>query len=79
MDLSQPLLCRYQVVNILMGNADKARALVKSVIPKLSERSSSCKKGCQTALDTAFITAPEARDPKVIRRLGPLLERALGS
>jgi len=68
-----------QVVGMLLDNADKASALVKSVIPKLSKRSSSCKRGCHTALDTAFITAPEARDPKVIRSLGPLLKRVLGS
>src|SRR3546814_2745749 len=51
------------VVRTLFDNADKARALVRQVVPRLSGRHGSCAQGCHHALDAALITAPEARDP----------------
>ncbi len=51
-----------QVIQTLMANADKAKALVKDVVPLLSQRQAACAKGCHTSLDSAIITAPEARD-----------------
>ncbi|MSO98910.1 MAG: S-methyl-5'-thioadenosine phosphorylase [Rhodospirillaceae bacterium] len=66
-----------QVIGTLMANADKARALVKALIPRLSQRPAGCEKGCHTALDTAMITAPTARDPAMIAKLGPIVSRVL--
>ncbi len=66
-----------QIVGVLMANADKARALVKHVIPLLSGHAGPCHAGCQTALDTALITAPEARDPAVLARLDAVAGRVL--
>jgi len=66
-----------QIVGVLLANADKARALVKHVIPLLSGHEGPCHAGCQTALDTALITAPEARDPKVLARLDAVAGRVL--
>ncbi len=66
------------VIKVLMENADKARALVKQVVPLLSGRAASCDKGCHHALDNALITAPEARDPDVAARLDAVAGRVLG-
>ena len=65
------------VVKVLLGNADKARALVKKVAPKLHARTKSCSAGCHTALDNAIITAPAARDPGVVKRLDAVAGRVL--
>jgi len=64
-----------QVVRVLHDNAEKARALVRAVVPKLAGRRGFCPQGCHTALDTALITAPEHRDPQVLARLDAVLAR----
>jgi len=65
------------VIRLLMANAEKGRILVKELAPRLANRTESCHAGCQTALDTALITAPEARDPTVMARLDAVAERVL--
>ncbi len=65
------------VIRVLTENADRARALVKAVIPALAARTTVCEKGCETALDASLITAPEARDPAVVGKLQPIIARAL--
>jgi 5'-methylthioadenosine phosphorylase len=65
------------VVKVLLANADRARALVKQVVPLLAERPSVCPAGCDRALDHAIITAPEARDPAVLAQLDAVAGRAL--
>jgi 5'-methylthioadenosine phosphorylase len=65
------------VIKVLLANADHARALVRQVAPKLHARSTSCPSGCHTALDTAIITAPPARDPLMIRKLDAVAGRVL--
>jgi len=67
------------VIKIVHENADKARALIKSVVPKLSGRDQSCEAGCHTALEYAIITAPEARDPDTVARLDAVAHRVLGA
>jgi len=66
------------IIEVLMGNADKARSLVKQVAPKLSGRTDSCADGCHTALETAIITAPDARDPAMVEKLSAVAGRVLG-
>ena len=66
------------IIQVLMSNADKARALVKAVTPKLTGRDESCSAGCHTALETAIITAPDARDPEMIKKLDAVAGRVLG-
>ncbi|ADO69110.1 S-methyl-5'-thioadenosine phosphorylase [Stigmatella aurantiaca] len=63
-----------QIIEVLHGNAGLARALVKRVAPLLTGHSGPCRHGCQTALDTAIITAPDARDPALL----PLLDAVAG-
>ncbi|HEY1797719.1 MAG TPA: S-methyl-5'-thioadenosine phosphorylase [Stellaceae bacterium] len=66
------------IVSVLLANADKARALVKSVVPLLSDHAGPCRHGCQTALDHALITTPDHRDPALVRRLDAVAGRVLG-
>jgi 5'-methylthioadenosine phosphorylase len=66
-----------QVIKVLMANADKARGLVRAVVPQLAGRGRACNHGCHTVLDTAVITQPEARDPALARKLATVAGRVL--
>ena len=66
------------IIAVLLDNADKGRALVKQTAPKLAGRAVSCVAGCQTALDNAIITAPDARDPDMAAKLDAIAGRVLG-
>jgi 5'-methylthioadenosine phosphorylase len=65
------------VVGFLLSNAEKAKALVKSVVPLLSGHVGPCRQGCQRALDQALFTAPDRRDPQVLARLDAVAGRVL--
>ena len=67
------------IIKVLMENADKARALVRQVVPVLAARTETCSAGCHTALETALITAPDARDPAMIEKLSAVAGRVLGA
>ena len=66
-----------QVVKVLFSNADKARALVKTVVPALGAPRGPCPAGCDRALDHALITAPEKREPDLLARLDVVARRVL--
>ena len=66
-----------QVIKVLMENADKARALIRALAPRLAGRDMRCESGYHTALDSAVITAPDARDPAVASRLDAVAGRIL--
>ena len=66
------------VIKVLLANADKARALVKALAPRLRGRTECCAKGCHTALDNAIMTAPDKRDPDLVRKLDAVAGRVLG-
>lgn len=66
-----------QIVRVLLANADKARELVKAVTPTLQHREHVCERGCHHALDAAIITAPDARDPAIVKKLAPIVGRVL--
>ncbi|HEX9461331.1 MAG TPA: S-methyl-5'-thioadenosine phosphorylase [Alphaproteobacteria bacterium] len=65
------------VIKVLLENAENARSLVKKVAPKLRARDVSCSAGCHTALETAIITGPAARDPDVVKKLDAVAGRVL--
>ena len=65
------------VVQVMMSNADKARDLVRGVIPTLGRPRGPCPAGCDRALDHALITPPEARDPALVARLDAVAGRVL--
>jgi 5'-methylthioadenosine phosphorylase len=65
------------VVKVLLGNADKARGLVKAVLPGIGADRGPCPAGCDRALEYALITAPEMRDAGAVARLGTVAGRVL--
>ncbi|MCG8548250.1 MAG: S-methyl-5'-thioadenosine phosphorylase [Alphaproteobacteria bacterium] len=65
------------IIRVLMENADKARTLVRHVVPMLAGRTDSSPCGSHTALDNAIITAPEARDPALVAKLDAVAGRVL--
>ncbi len=65
------------IVGVLLANAEKAKALVRQVVPSLSGHTGLCRQGCQRALDHALIPAPERRDPKMLARLDAVAGRVL--
>ena len=67
------------IVKVLLANADKARALVKSVAPRVHSDTSAAACGCRSALQYAIITAPEARDAALIEKLSAVAGRILKS
>jgi len=66
-----------QIIQVLMSNADKGRALVKAAAPKIANAPLPCPSGCHTALEYALITAPEARDPELVAKLNAVAGRVL--
>ncbi len=67
-----------QVIATLTGNAEKARALVAGLAPRLGASRAACPHGCDHALDYAIITAPPARDPALLAKLDAVAGRVLG-
>jgi 5'-methylthioadenosine phosphorylase len=66
-----------QVVKVLLENADRARALVKAIVPQVGGRSGHCAKGCHTALEHAIITHGDKRDADVVSKLDAVAGRLL--
>lgn len=66
-----------QIIKVLMANADNARSLVKLVAPIIDQDHSSGSCGCHSALQHAIITAPEARNPLVLKKLDAIAGRVL--
>ena len=66
-----------QVIRILFGNADKARALVRRVVTKLGPVRKPSPLGIEMTLDTALITAPEKRDAEMFKKLDAVAGRVL--
>ncbi len=65
------------VVRMLLANADKARSLVRDVVPQLGRPRGACPSGCDRALDHAIITAPDRRGPTALARLDAVARRIL--
>ena len=65
------------VIRVLLGNADNARALVRSVAARMSQRPMLCPSGDDHALDAALITHNDARDPVMLDALDAVAGRVL--
>ncbi|MCH4022233.1 MAG: S-methyl-5'-thioadenosine phosphorylase [Acetobacter sp.] len=65
------------VVKIMKENGERARALVQAMIPDMGKARGLCPAGCDRALEYALITAPEARDPELLKRLDTVAGRVL--
>jgi len=66
------------IIRVLGSNADKAKALVARLARDLPREHEPCPIGSDRALDTALITAPEARDPELLKKLDAVAGRVLG-
>ena len=65
------------IVKVLSANADKAKRLVAGLARELPREHEPCPIGSDRALDTAIITAPQARDPELVRKLDAVAGRIL--
>jgi 5'-methylthioadenosine phosphorylase len=65
------------VVKVLLGNAEKARDLVRALVPAIGAARPPCPAGCDRALDHALITAPGMRDPALLAKLDAVAGRVL--
>ena len=65
------------IIKTLMGNADKARDLVRRLPALLGSERAPCPHGCDRALEYAILTRPEARDPALLAKLDAIAGRVL--
>ena len=66
-----------QIIGVLSSNADKGRALVKAVSPRVQNDSHAKGCSCRTSLSYALITAPDQRDPELLKQLSAVAGRVL--
>jgi len=65
------------IIKVLTANADKAARLVARLAQSFPREHEECPIGSDRALDTAIITAPEARDPALLKKLDAVAGRVL--
>jgi 5'-methylthioadenosine phosphorylase len=65
------------IIRVLTTNADKAKGLVARLARDFPREHEPCPIGGDRALDTAIITAPEARDPELLKKLDAVAGRIL--
>src|SRR3569623_1458027 len=65
------------IIWLLISIADKAKALVARLARDFPREHEPCPIGSDRALDTALITAPEARDPELLNKLDAVAGRIL--
>ena len=63
------------IIETLTNNSSKAQRIIETLPEFLKSNKDLCSLGCNNALDNAIITAPEKRDPKVLKTLDVLLQR----
>jgi 5'-methylthioadenosine phosphorylase len=66
------------IVKVLLANAEKAANLVARLARDFPREHEPCPIGSDRTLDTAIITAPEARDPELLKKLDAVAGRVLG-
>jgi 5'-methylthioadenosine phosphorylase len=65
------------IIRMLNANADKAKGLVARFARDFPREHEPCPVGSDRALDTALLTAPEARDPELLKKLDAVAGRVL--
>jgi 5'-methylthioadenosine phosphorylase len=65
------------IIKVLLENAGRAKVLVAQLAQDFPREHEPCPIGSDRALDTALITAPEARDPELIKKLDAVAGRVL--
>ena len=66
-----------EIIKVLTENSMNAKNLLKSTIPLLSAEDEDNDCDCNTALENAIITAPDARDPEMLEKLKYIAGRVL--
>ena len=66
-----------QIIKTLMNNSAKAQKLVARLAGDFPSEHEPCPLGSDRVLDTAMITAPEARDPELVKKLDAVAGRVL--
>jgi 5'-methylthioadenosine phosphorylase len=66
------------IIKVLLDNAEQAKKLVARLARDFPREHEACPIGSDRALDTALITAPEARDPELIKKLDAVAGRVVG-
>ena len=66
------------IIKVLIANAEKAKRLVVRLAQDFPREHEPCPIGSDRALDSALITAPEARDPELVKKLDAVAGRVLG-
>lgn len=66
------------VIRVMQTNTEKAQRLVLRLAREFPREHPTCPKGSDTALEVAIITAPEARDPSLLKKLDAVAGRVLG-
>jgi 5'-methylthioadenosine phosphorylase len=66
------------IIAVLQDNSERAKRLVARLAADFPREHEPCPIGSDRALDTALITAPEARDPELIKKLDAVAGRVLG-
>src|SRR3974390_12855 len=66
------------IIKVINANAERAKRLVARLARDFPREHELCPIGSDRALDTAIITAPEARDPALIKKLDAVAGRVLG-
>jgi 5'-methylthioadenosine phosphorylase len=65
------------IIAVLQDNSERAKQLVTRLAQDFPREHEPCPIGSDRALDTALITAPEARDPELIKKLDAVAGRVL--
>ena len=65
------------IIKVLIANAEKAKRLVARLAHDFPREHEPCPIGSDRALDNALITAPDARDPKLLKKLDAVAGRVL--
>jgi 5'-methylthioadenosine phosphorylase len=66
------------ILRVMRENTDRARRLVLRLAEGFPRQHEPCPIGSDRALEHAIITAPEARDPKLVKKLSAVAGRVLG-
>lgn len=66
------------VLEVLAGNADKARHMLEALVPTIGPERCPSPDGIETVLDYALVTDPAYRDPAMVEKLRPIAGRVLG-
>ena len=67
------------IIKVLLANAEKAKRLVTRLAQDFPREHEACPIGSDRALDTALITAPDARDPELLKKLDAVAGRVLNA